>query len=136
MYFQINKYTIPAIFPRNRHQPDQDQFVNLLKKNFWVRKLIIWIHFTQNFMLIPNLPLFPCLLQYFGRYMPWKFEQNPKNAIFRARFTMVTVFFGPNQLVLVKTTPGRYGACMLGSVSVGASMYRYHWWSQLQAGQF
>ena len=36
---------------------------------------------------------------------------------------MVTVFFGPNQLILVQATQDRYGAAVLGSVPVGA--YRY-----------
>ena len=73
--------------------------------------------FTQNFTLIMNLSLFLGLLNYFGRYMPCN-DQNPKNAVFRRIFTMVTVFFGPNQLVLVKVTHGRYGAGMLGYVPV------------------
>ena len=34
---------------------------------------------------------------------------------------MVTVFFGPNRLILVKATQGWYWAAMLGSVVVGAS---------------
>ena len=81
------------------------------------------MHFTQNFMLIPNLQFFPGLLQYFGRYRQSKFGQNPKNAVFWARFAMVTVFFGPNRLILTKATQGRYWAAMLGSVEVGASMF-------------
>ena len=47
-----------------------------------------YTHFTQNCMLIPNLPLFPSLLQYIGRYWPWKFGQTPKNAVFWARFAL------------------------------------------------
>ena len=74
------------------------------KKIFWEKnqnvlkiwKLILFcIHFTQNFMLIPNLPLCPGLLRYVGRYRPWRFDQNPKNAVFWARFAMVTVFLDP-----------------------------------------
>ena len=74
-------------------------------------------------MLIPNLQFFPGLLQYFGRYRQSKFGQNPKNAVFWARFAMVTVFFGPNRLILIKATQGRYCAAMLGSVEVDASMF-------------
>ena len=36
---------------------------------------------------------------------------------------MVTVFFGPNRLILIKATQGRYWAAMLGSVPVDASMF-------------
>ena len=53
---------------------------------------------------------------YFGRYRHSKFGQNPKNVVFWARFAMVTVFFGPNRLILIKATQCRYWAAMLGSV--------------------
>ena len=47
--------------------------------------------------------------------MPLKFGQNLKNVDFWVSFTMVTVFFGPNQLVLVQIIKARYRAAMLES---------------------
>ena len=39
------------------------------------------------------------------------------------KLVMVTVFYGPNRLILIKVTQGRYWAAMLGSGEVGASMF-------------
>ena len=59
---------------------------------------------------------------YIGRYILSKFGQNPENAVFWTKFAMVTVFFGTNQLVLVKVTQGQWYyvnivKCILVSVS-------------------
>ena len=62
--------------------------------------------------------------QYFGRYWQWKFNQNPNNAIFWARFALVTVFFGLNRLILVKAIQGEYWAAMLGSVVCNCVIFR------------
>ena len=83
--------------------------------------ILFWIRFPQNFMLIPNLTFFPCLFQYFRRYRQWKFGQYLKNAVFWARFTMDTIYFGPNRLILIKASQVWYCVAMLGSVEVGAS---------------
>ena len=61
------------------------------------------IHFSNS------VKWFKKLLQYFRRYMSWKFGQFPK-CRFWARFAMVTDFFGPSQLVLVQITHSRYRA--------------------------
>ena len=34
------------------------------------KSILFYIHFTRNFMLIPNLSLFAYLLQYFGKALP------------------------------------------------------------------
>ena len=66
--------------------------------------ILFCIHFTQNLMLIPNLQqLFPGLLQYFGRYRPWKFGQIPKMSFFGKDSPWLRYF-----LVLVKATQGRW----------------------------
>ena len=85
--------------------------------------------------------------------MPLKFGQNLKNVDFWVSFTMVTVFFGPNQLVLVQIIKARYRAAMLESepgysglvrgcyVRTGTRGTYWHWqtlcWRpQLQPSQF
>ena len=61
-------------------------------KNVSICKTFLYQFYSEIYAYSKSVTI-SRLLHYFVRYRPWKFGQNPKNAVFWSRFTMVTVFF-------------------------------------------